>query len=93
LRGAILPDVPATVKQRTGHRPGTPASRSFAYHGSVASRTRWTDERLDDLVAQIRAGIRDIRRELQENRRWLIGMFGTMVLGMVAILIEVAIQG
>ncbi len=59
----------------------------------MASRTRWTDERLDDLVAQIRAGIRDIRRELQENRRWLIGMFGTMVLGMVAILIEVAIQG
>jgi hypothetical protein len=66
----------------------------------MESRTRWTDERLDDAfahirgdVAELRADIPELRQELQEMRRWLIGMFGTMVIGMQAILAEVAIQG
>jgi hypothetical protein len=29
---------------------------------------------------------------LDQIRRWMIGMFGTMVIGMLAILAEVAIQ-
>ena len=36
---------------------------------------------------------REMRAEFQEMRRWMIGMFGTMVIGMLAILAEVAIQG
>jgi predicted RNase H-like nuclease (RuvC/YqgF family) len=69
------------------------------YHEGV-ERMRWTDERLDDAfahlrgdIAELRADIRELRHELQEMRRWMIGMFGTMVIGMLAILAEVAIQG
>jgi uncharacterized protein YdhG (YjbR/CyaY superfamily) len=66
----------------------------------VESRTRWTDERLDDAfahlradLAELRADIRELRRELQQMLDWMIGMFGTMVLGMLAIVVEVATQG
>ena len=72
----------------------------MTYHEGMESRTRWTDERLDDAfahlrgdIAELRADIRELRREFQEMRRWMIGMFGTMVIGMLAILAEVAIQG
>jgi len=66
----------------------------------MATRSRWTDERLDDAFSQLRAEIaglradlREFRRELQESRRWLIGTFATVVLGMLAILVELGIQG
>ena len=75
----------------------------MTYHEGVESGTRWT-ERLDDAFAHLRGDIaelraevlelrREMRAEFQEMRRWMIGMFGTMVIGMLAILAEVAIQG
>jgi len=58
---------------------------------------RWTDERLDDAFMQLRGEVLELRREMRaefhEMRRWMIGIFGTTVVGMLAILIEVGIQG
>jgi hypothetical protein len=59
-----------------------------------------TDERLDDPfavlradIAEIRADLGELRRESQESRRWLMGTFATMVLGLVAILVQLNLQG
>ena len=76
----------------------------MTYDGDVQSRMRWTDERLDDSFGYLRGDIgrlrgemlelrREMRAEFHELRRWLIGIFGTIVVAMLAILIEVGIQG
>jgi hypothetical protein len=70
---------------------------------TMATRSRWTDERLDDAFTQLRAELREfklevreqlreIRHELRETRRWMIGLMASYILGVVAILVELGIQ-
>jgi hypothetical protein len=70
----------------------------------MATRSRWTDERLDDAFAQLRSELRELRQEMRdefrelrrevlESRRWLIGLFASVLLFMVAILVELGVQG
>ncbi|TML52312.1 MAG: hypothetical protein E6G15_11130 [Actinobacteria bacterium] len=58
-------------------------------------RTRWTDDRIDDLageVRQLRMEMRtefaEVRGELREMRRWTINLWATTVVGFVAVLIQ-----
>jgi hypothetical protein len=69
---------------------------------AVTARSRWTDERIDDLAAHVdanisalradmREGFRDVRediRELRETQRWMLGLHVTTLLGVVAIAVE-----
>jgi hypothetical protein len=58
-------------------------------------RTRWTDDRIDDLageVRQLRMEMRtefaEVRGELREMLRWTINLWATTVVGFVAVLIQ-----
>jgi len=58
-------------------------------------RTRWTDDRIDDLageVRQLRMEMRtefaEVRGELREMRRWTINLWATTVVGFLAVLIQ-----
>jgi hypothetical protein len=69
-------------------------------------RTRWTDERIDDLAVELRefrAEMRDFRREVREEmrdfrgelystRRWTVNLWATTVLGFVAVLIQTSLR-
>ena len=75
-----------------------------------AGRTRWTDERIDDLAislrdemrelrAEMREGFREVRADLREvrtegglNRRWLVNVWLTTVLGFVAVLVQLSLR-
>lgn len=75
-----------------------------------AGRTRWSDERIDDLAlslrdelrelrAEMREGFRDMRADLREvhtegglNRRWLVNLWLTTVLGFVAVLVQISVR-
>lgn len=75
-----------------------------------AGRTRWSDERIDDLalgvrddLRELRADLREMRAELHEgfravysevglNRRWMAGMWITMLLGFAGLIVEVALR-
>ena len=75
-----------------------------------AGRTRWADERIDDLAlslrdemrelrAEMREGFREIRADLREvraesglNRRWLVNLWLTTVLGFVAVLVQLSLR-
>ena len=81
------------------------------YHVGMATRSRWTDERLDDAFGQLRADIASLRDELRafqrevrdelrelcgqlhETHRWLIGLFAAFVLGFIALIVEICVQG
>jgi hypothetical protein len=69
-------------------------------------RTRWTDERMDDLAGEARAlrvemheEFRDVRQELREvrgelssGRRWTVNLWATTVIGFVAVLVQVSLR-
>jgi hypothetical protein len=82
-----------------------------------AGRTRWTDERIDDLAiscreemrefrAEMRDGFRQLREEMREmradvralygetglNRRWVVNLWATMILGFVGLLVETSLR-
>jgi len=63
----------------------------------VDARPRCTDDRIDDLAAEVRAlryemreDIRDLRRGMREGHRWLMGLQLTTLLGLVAVAVQVA---
>jgi hypothetical protein len=58
-----------------------------------AMRSTWTDSRLDDLngrMGEMRAEIRDVRRDIGDLKRIMIqlggGLIGTLVVGMLGLL-------
>jgi hypothetical protein len=73
-------------------------------------RTRWSDERIDDLGlglrdelrdlrAGMREGFRDVRADIRElrgetglNRRSLVNLWATTMLGFVGLLVEVSLR-
>ena len=66
-------------------------------------RTRWTDERIDDLALVVREEIRDLRTEMREgfrevrgdvgmNRRLLMSMWLTTLLGFAALVVEAGLR-
>jgi hypothetical protein len=64
-----------------------------------AGRTRWTDERIDDLVFEIRSlrvemrdGFRELRSESGLNGRLLLGMSLTMMLGFAGLIVEAGLR-
>jgi hypothetical protein len=82
-----------------------------------AGRTRWTDERIDDLAFEIRAlraemrdGFRELREEMRDgfrglrtevaevrgeagfNRRLLMGMWTTTLLGFAGLIVEAGLR-
>ena len=56
------------------------------------SRTRWTDDRIDDLAAEFREGFRELREEMREIRRWTVNQWATTVVGFVAVLIQTSLR-
>jgi hypothetical protein len=78
--------------------------------GDPRPRTRWTDERLDDLAlgvrdelrelrAEMREGFREVRADIREvrgeaaiNRRWLVNLWATTMLGFVSLLVEISLR-
>jgi hypothetical protein len=64
-----------------------------------AGRTRWTDERIDDLAFEIRSlrqemrdGFRELRSESGLNRRLLMSMWLTMMLGFAGLIVEAGLR-
>lgn len=75
-----------------------------------AGRTRWTDDRIDDLALSVRDEIRDLRAEIREgfreiradlresrgeagsNRRVLLSMWLTMLLGFAGLIVETGLR-
>ena len=62
-------------------------------------RTRWTDERSDDLAFEIRSlrdemreGFRELRSESGLNRRHLLSMWLTMMLGFAGLIVEAGLR-
>jgi hypothetical protein len=77
-------------------------------------RTRWPDERIDDLAQSIRSDIADLHLEMREgfrelrsemhdgfrevrgenalNRRWLVNLWATTMLGFVGLLVEISLR-
>jgi hypothetical protein len=66
-------------------------------------RTRWTDERIDDLALVVREEIRDLRTEMREGfrevrgdagmkRRLLMSMWLTTLLGFAALIVEAGLR-
>jgi len=62
-------------------------------------RTRWTDDRIDDLageVRQLRMEMRtefaEVRQELREQRRLTVNLWATTVIGFVAVLIQTSLR-
>ena len=58
-------------------------------------RTRWTDDRMDDLAgevrelrAEMREGFRELRVEMRDLRRWTVNLWATTILGFVAVLVQ-----
>ena len=75
-----------------------------------AGRTRWTDDRIDDLAFEVRAlrgemrdGFRELREEMCDgfrelrgepgfNRRLLMSMWLTMLLGFAGLIVEAGLR-
>jgi hypothetical protein len=79
-----------------------------------ARRTRWPDERIDDLAMSVREEIRDLRAEMRQgfgelrtemndgfrevrgeaslNRRLLMNLWATTLLGFVGLLVEISLR-
>ena len=66
-------------------------------------RTRWTDERIDDLAlvareeirdlsTEMREGFREVRGEVGMNRRLLMSMWLTTLLGFAALIVEAGLR-
>ncbi len=62
-------------------------------------RTRWTDDRMDDLageVRQLRTEMRtefaEVRQELREQRRLAVNLWATTIIGFVAVLIQTSLR-
>ena len=73
-------------------------------------RTRWSDERIDDLAFEIRSlrvelrdGFRELREEMRDgfresrsesglNRRLLLSMWLTMMLGFAGLIVEAGLR-
>ena len=64
-----------------------------------AGRTRWPDERIDDLSydvrslrAEMRDGFRELRDDMQNERRLLMSMWLTMLLGFAGLIVETGLR-
>ena len=64
-----------------------------------AARTRWTDERVDDLARRVEmrldhvvGEIGELRQDVRELRRWLVNLWATVGLGIAGLLVEIAIR-
>jgi hypothetical protein len=47
------------------------------------ARERWTDERLDDLVDEVRRGFDRVDRDLRELRQWIFRLTMGMTVGFI----------
>jgi hypothetical protein len=66
---------------------------------SEPRRTRWTDDRIDDLAGEVRqlrmemrAEFAEVRQELREQRRLTINLWATTLIGFVAVLIQTGLR-
>jgi len=56
-------------------------------------RSRWTDERLDDLVDEMRRGFDRVDRDLRELRQWTFRLTLGMSLGFISVLAAILARG
>jgi hypothetical protein len=56
-------------------------------------RSRWTDERLDDLVGEMRRGFDRVDRDLRELRQWIFRMTMGMTVGFITVLAAILARG
>ena len=56
-------------------------------------RSRWTDERLDDLVGEVRRGFDRVDQDIRELRQWMFRLTVGMCLGFISILATILARG
>ena len=56
-------------------------------------RSRWTDERLDDLVGEMRRGFDRVDRNLRELRQWIFRLTMGMTVGFITIFAAILARG
>jgi hypothetical protein len=57
-----------------------------------AGSRRWTDDRIDDLAAEVRELRAELREEMRELRRWTVNLWATTIIGFVAVLVETSLR-
>jgi hypothetical protein len=56
-------------------------------------RSRWTDERLDDLVGEVRRGFDRVDQDIREVRQWMFRLTIGMSLGFISVLAAILARG
>ncbi len=56
-------------------------------------RSRWNDERLDDLVGEVRRGFDRVDRDIRELRQWMFRLTIAMSLGFISVLATILARG
>ena len=56
-------------------------------------RSRWSDERLDDLVGEVRRGFDRVDRDIRELRQWMFRLTIGMSVGFVSVLATILARG
>jgi hypothetical protein len=56
-------------------------------------RSRWSDERLDDLVGEMRRGFDRVDQDIRELRQWMIRLTVGTSLGFVSVLAAILARG
>ena len=63
------------------------------YPETAMERSRWTDERLDDLVDEMRRGFDRVDQDIRELRQLMFRMMIGMTLGFVSVLATIIAAG
>ncbi len=56
-------------------------------------RSRWTDERLGDLVGEVRRGFDRVDQDVRELRQWMFRLTIGMSLGFISVLAAILARG
>jgi hypothetical protein len=56
-------------------------------------RSRWSDERLDDLVGEMRRGFDRVDEDIRELRQWMFRLTVGMSLGFITVLATIVARG
>ena len=56
-------------------------------------RSRWTDERLDDVVGEVRRGFDRVDQDIRELRQWMFRLTIGMTVGFISVLAAILARG
>jgi hypothetical protein len=56
-------------------------------------RSRWTDERLDDLLGEVRRGFYRVDQDIRELRQWMFRLTIGMSIGFISVLATILARG